>query len=216
MGNIKNGYFPMIKVQRLGKRLGQRMIFRQLDFVWDAPDMICLCGANGSGKTTLLSMLAGAMQPDVGDVLVQGRSLADRRQAVAELVSFVPDDCPVYPFITGREWLAFTKSIRAVDLRIEQELLSGFGLQPHLDCTFGAMSLGTSKKFLLTAALMCNTPLLILDEPTNGLDKTSFEVLCLHLGRRKTEGLVVLSCLDSMQQHQLGVWPVELSCLEAS
>lgn len=204
----------MIKVQRLGKRRGEQIVFRQLDFTWDTPDIICLTGTNGSGKTTLLSMLAGVMPPDVGDILVQGRSLVDQHHGAVELISYVPDDCPIYPFITGREWLAFTKSIRVFEPNIEQTLLSGFGLEPHLDCRFGAMSFGTARKFLLTSALMCSTPVLILDEPTNGLDNSSFEVLCLHLDQRKTDGLVVLSCLDRMHQHQLGARPVELSSLE--
>jgi ABC-type multidrug transport system ATPase subunit len=204
----------MIKVQRLGKRWGARTVFRQLDFTWDNPDIICITGANGSGKTTLLSMLAGVMPPDIGDVLVQGRSLVDQHHGAVQLISYVPDNCPIYPFITGREWLAFTKSIRAFEPNIEQALLSGFGLEPHLDCRFGAMSLGTAKKFLLTSALICSTPVLILDEPTNGLDKSSFEVLCSHLDQRKTEGLVVFSCLDQVQQSQLGARPVALSSLE--
>ncbi len=189
-------------------------MFRQLDFTWDTPDIICIIGANGSGKTTLLSMLAGVMPPDVGDVLVQGRSLIDQHHSAVQLISYVPDNCPIYAFITGREWLAFTKSIRAFAPNIERALLSGFGLEPYLDCRFGAMSLGTAKKFLLTSALMCSTPVLILDEPTNGLDKNSFEVLCSHLDQRKTGGLVVLSCLDQAQQSQLGARPVALSSLE--
>jgi len=189
-------------------------VFRQLDFAWDTPDIICITGANGAGKTTLLSMLAGAMSPDVGDVLIQGRSLVDQHHSAVQLISYVPDDCPIYPFITGREWLAFTKPIRAFDANVEQALLSGFGLEPHLDCRFGTMSLGTAKKFLLTSALMCRAPILILDEPTNGLDKRSFEVLCQHLEQRKTEDLIVLSCLDQAQQNQLGARPVELSSLE--
>lgn len=204
----------MIKVQRLGKRRGQQTVFRQLDFTWDSPDIICVTGANGSGKTTLLSMLAGVMPPDAGDIWVQGLSLIDQHHDAVQLISYVPDNCPVYSFITGREWLAFTKSIRAFDSNTEQTLLSGFGLEPHLDCRFGAMSLGTAKKFLLTSALMCNTPVLVLDEPANGLDKSSFEVLCSHLDQRKTDGLVVLSCLDQAQQNQLGATPVELSDLE--
>ncbi|MGZ5008355.1 MAG: ABC transporter ATP-binding protein [Methylobacter sp.] len=119
----------MIKVQRLGKRRGQQTVFRQLDFTWDSRDVICVTGANGSGKTTLLSMLAGVMPPDTGDILVQGLSLIDQHHGAVQLISYVPDNCPVYPFITGREWLAFTKSIRLFDQNIEQTLVSGFELE---------------------------------------------------------------------------------------
>lgn len=206
----------MIQVRQLGKRMGQRVVFRRLDFAWSDPSMICVCGVNGSGKTTLLSMLAGATPPDAGDILLQGRSLVAEREAAARLVSYVPDDCPIYPFISGREWLAFTKSIRPSDAQVERDLVERFGLEPHLDTRFGDMSLGTAKKFLLASALMCTTPVLILDEPTNGLDKASFEVLQQCLTQRKADGMVVLSCHDVAQQRLLGARPVELSELEAA
>ena len=65
-------------------------MFRQLDFTWDSPDIICITGANGAGKTTLLSMLTGAMPPDVGNVLVQGRSLVDQHHSAVQLIAYVP------------------------------------------------------------------------------------------------------------------------------
>lgn len=204
----------MIKVQQISKRRGDRTVFHRLNFSWSQPEIICVSGANGSGKTTLLSMLAGALPPDDGDILVFNRSLVHQHHTATELIAYAPDDCPIYPFITGREWLAFVKSVRAVDVNTEQNLISGFGLQAHLDSQFGAMSLGTAKKCLLTSVLMCPAPLLILDEPTNGLDETSLEVLRHYLNQRQTNSLIILSCLDPMQQQHLGARSIELHTLE--
>ena len=200
----------MIEVRGVVKRHEQHVVFDGLDLAWEGPGIVCICGPNGSGKTTLLSMLAGASSPDAGDIRLMGTSLVHLPHTALPLVAYVPDGCPVYPFLTGREWLDLTRSVRACDAGVEQELLARFGLVQLLDTRFDAMSLGTAKKFLLTAALMCDTAILIMDEPTNGLDKRSFDVLKELLERRKTSGLIVLSCHDLAKQRQLGARAVDL------
>jgi len=206
---------PLIEVRGVARRMGDRLVFRRLDFTWSAPALLCVRAVNGAGKTTLLALLAGALAPDSGDILVQGHSLATQGQAARRALAYVPDDCPVYPFLTGREWLAFVQALRGCDERVAQQLLAQLHLQVQLDVRFGAMSLGTARKFLLVSALMCATPVLLLDEPTNGLDAASFEVLRQHLAQRARAGLVVLTCHDLGQQERLGARPVELASLEA-
>jgi len=205
----------MLAVRGVARRMGDRLVFRRLDFSWDAPRMLCVRGVNGAGKTTLLALLAGALSPDAGDILVQGRSLAVPSQHARELLAYVPDDCPVYPFLTGREWLVFVQGLRRCDDAVAPDLLARFGLQPQIDVRFGAMSLGTARKFLLVSALMAVAPVLLLDEPTNGLDAASFEVLREYLAQRAQQGLVVLTCHDVGQQQRLGAETVELASLEA-
>jgi ABC-type multidrug transport system ATPase subunit len=204
----------MIQVKGLSKLLGHHMVFKKLELEWDTHGAVCLCGPNGSGKTTLLSMLAGASAPTTGDILLHGRSLVHAHRSAIELVSYVPDGCPVYPFLTGREWLDFVKSIRPYSRQREHELLERFSIAHLLDLRIDAMSLGTARKFMLTAGLICETPIVILDEPTNGLDLASFEVLREQLAHRQQQGLVVLSCHDLAQQKQLGVTAVQLHGLE--
>jgi ABC-type multidrug transport system ATPase subunit len=205
----------MLEVRGVARRMGDRQVFRRLDFGWDAPRMLCVRGVNGAGKTTLLALLAGALAPDAGDILVHGRSLAVPAQQARELLAYVPDDCPVYPFLTGREWLVFVQGLRRCDDAVALDLLARFGLQPQIDVRFGAMSLGTARKFLLVSALMAVAPVLLLDEPTNGLDAASFEVLREYLAQRAQQGLVVLTCHDVGQQQRLGAETVELASLEA-
>lgn len=212
---MHTGEAAMIEVSGLVKRHERHLVFEELNLAWDGPGMICICGPNGSGKTTLLSMLAGAATPDAGDIRLQGKSLMHDTQAALPLVSYVPDGCPLYPFLSGREWLDLTRSVRACDRGVEQDLLARFNLAALLDTRFDAMSLGTAKKFLLTAGLMGETAILVMDEPTNGLDQHSFAVLQEHLERRRQSGLVVLSCHDQGQQRQLGARPVELLGLGA-
>jgi ABC-type multidrug transport system ATPase subunit len=204
----------MIKVQGLTKRLGGKTLFHHLDFVWDKPEILCITGVNGSGKTTLLSMLAGVTQPDDGEIFLLGKKLPEQFNNVTRQLCYVPDNCPVYPFISGQEWLSFVKSLRTVDIELEQALLSGFGLHPHLESKFGEMSLGTARKLLLMSALMFPAALIILDEPSNGLDNSSFDFLCNFLQQRKADSLIVLSCLDRHQQTQFAARLINLHSLE--
>lgn len=206
----------MIEARGLSKRYGSHQVFRHLDLDWPNPGVICVAGPNGSGKSTLLSLLSGASAPDQGDILLLGKSLAHAREAALRLVSYVPDVCPIYPFISGREWLELTRSLRPGNPATGRELLSRFDLLSVLEVSFGSMSLGTAKKFMLTAALMCETPVVIMDEPTNGLDQKSFGVLREHLAERKAKGLVVLSCHDPAQREQLGATTVDLRSLVAA
>lgn len=118
----------MIEVQDVSKRLGSNTVFRRLHFAWGQRGAICICGPNGSGKTTLLSMLAGASPPSAGDIRLHGRSLVQEHRIAVELVSYIPDGCPIYPFLTGREWIEFVKSVRACDRLREQELLERFSI----------------------------------------------------------------------------------------
>ena len=205
-----------LAVEGVARRMGGRTLFRRLDFQWQAPDMLCVRGANGTGKTTLLALLAGALAPDKGDIRVQGHSLVDAPQQARSCLAYVPDDCPVYPFLSGREWLAFVQGLRPCDQVLARDLLAALQLTAHLDVRFGALSLGTARKFLLLSALMCTTPVLLLDEPTNGLDAASFEVLRAHLVERARTGLVVLTCHDVVQQERLGARTVELAALETA
>lgn len=206
----------MVEVQDVSKRLGQNTLFKRLHFEWGQRGTICICGPNGSGKTTLLSMLAGASPPSAGDIRLNGRSLVHEHRIAIELVSYIPDGCPIYPFLTGREWIEFVKSVRACDRVREQELLERFSIAHLLDMRIDSMSLGTARKVMLTAGLICEAPILVLDEPTNGLDPASLDVLSEVLKVHRQRGLVVLSCHDVTQQHQLDVTAVQLRSLEAA
>jgi ABC-type multidrug transport system ATPase subunit len=206
----------MIKAIGVAKYWGEKSLFRHLAFHWQAPEIISITGANGSGKTTLLAMLAGIMPADAGEIRVLGHLLKPNTPIPAHLITYIPDDYQIYPTISGREWLAFAQSIHPMDSETQQFLLWGFGLLAHLDCKFADMSLGTAKKFLLTALLSSQTPILILDEASNGLDKTSLRVLCIQLQKRKTNSLIVLSCHDTQFQTQLGARAVSLNSLESA
>lgn len=193
-----------------------RVVFHRLAFEWAGPGVVCVRGPNGSGKTTLLAMLGGAAAPDDGDLLVMGRSLVSERDRALPLLAYVPDAVPVYPFVTGGEWLDFVRAVRRPAAWTAPALASRFGLDAYLGTRFGAMSLGTARKFMLAAGLGAPAPLVVLDEPTNGLDAAALEVLRERIVQLAAEGLVVMCCHDVDQQRALGARCVDLAALEAS
>ena len=160
----------MLRFEGLGKSYGARAIFQSAHLSLDT-GVYALQGPNGIGKSTLLALLAGALPADAGDVWIDGVSLTHAPLAARQRLSYVPDESPIYPFMTGRELLNLVAMAKkTVVMQDMLALVNGFGLDAHLNTRFTAMSLGTQKKFLLSAAWIGDPLVLLLDEPSNGLD----------------------------------------------
>ncbi|KAF1047447.1 MAG: putative ABC transporter ATP-binding protein YxlF [Xylophilus sp.] len=187
----------MLRVHEVSKAFGRRTVLRQVSHSF-APGLHALQGPNGIGKSTLLTILAGIQAPDSGTVIVDGHDLlAAPVQAKARL-AFVPDDGPVYPFLTGRDLLDLVAQAKRarVDARIAR-LIERLGLAPHLSTRFGQMSLGTQKKTLLAAAWIGQPAVLLLDEPSNALDAVARGVLIEELRALRGTTVVVMSTHDA-------------------
>jgi heme-transporting ATPase len=132
----------------------------------------------GSGKSTLLGILAGTIEPDQGEVWINGYSLRTAPLAAKSALAYVPDDCMADSLQTGREYLELVASNRktAVDSHA-LDLADRFGLTPHLEKRFEQMSFGTRKKICLTAAALGDAKVIIADEPGGGLDAAARAVL---------------------------------------
>jgi heme-transporting ATPase len=167
----------MLRFENLGKRYGERILFQGLNYASGA-GCTALCDESGSGKSTLLGMLAGTIDPDDGEIWLAGHSLRTSPLQAKSALTYVPDDCMVYPLQTGRAFLELVASGRKtiVDDRT-LDLAHRFGLAPHLEKRFEQMSLGTRKKIFLTATLLGQPAVVIADEPTGGLDAASRAVL---------------------------------------
>jgi ABC-2 type transport system ATP-binding protein len=152
--------------------------------IWSAVNLalgagtFALQGHNGSGKSTLLRLLAGGQKLERGNVWIDGLSLRDDPISARARLSYAPDESPVYPFMTGGEFLRFIAAARRVacDPRLDP-FARGLGLLPYLDTRFGAMSLGMQKKMLLCAAWLGDPRVILLDEPSNGLDVAARDCL---------------------------------------
>jgi ABC-2 type transport system ATP-binding protein len=167
----------MLRFDNLSKHYADRIIFEGLHYD-AASGCIALNDESGSGKSTLLGILAGTIEADSGDVWLGGHSLRSAPRAAKSVLTYVPEDCMIYPDRTGREYLKDVADERKTAVGSDTlDLADRFGLTPHLGKHFEQMSFGTRKKFFLTAAALGETRVVIADEPAGGLDAAARTVL---------------------------------------
>lgn len=205
---------PSIELRDVSKRYAEKVIFQQLNYRWQGNGIFVLSGANGAGKSTLLQMIVGMDTVYQGQVLINDQAL-DQTQ-IAHHISFVPDVMVAYPFITGRDFLAFMASLRGISMQKVEILVEAFQVQHFLHTRFDAMSFGTAKKMMLISAFMSNTPILVFDEPTHGLDVKSLHVLKALLLDAAQHKLILMTCHDVHLQQILNAQHVELHDLVAA
>lgn len=200
-----------IQLKAISKTFAQNSVFQNLTYGFPQQGVVVLTGANGSGKSTLLNMIAGMLPVDQGEICIYG---ATKQIDWARHVAFVPDHSPAYPFIRGREFLDLIASIRGLQASSYTNLVELFQMHSFLEIRFDAMSFGTAKKFTLISALMTQVPILILDEPTHGLDQAALEVLRVQLLRYSQHALVLMTCHDLHFQEQFSVQSIDIANLK--
>ena len=162
----------MIAVRGLSKRYGAQEVLRELDLDVARGRVTAVVGPNGTGKTTLIKAILGLVRPDGGTIEVDGHTVADGCDYRAR-IGYMPQIARFPQNLTGAELLAMLRDMRSapVDGRtIDDELVERFQLAPQLDKPVRTLSGGTSQKLNAVMAFLFSPDLLILDEPTAGLD----------------------------------------------
>ncbi len=181
----------MIQVEGLTKYYGARLAIRDLTFHARRGEVLGFLGPNGAGKTTTMRILTGYMPPTSGTARVAGFDVLEESLEVRRRIGYLPETVPLYPEMTVREYLTFMGSLRRVaglPQRIE-EVLYEVGLQDRADSFIGSLSKGMRQRVGLAQALLHQPEVLILDEPTIGLDPAQVvEVRNLidQIGRERT------------------------------
>ena len=203
----------MLRFDNVSKSYGSRLVLQDRTGRF-APGAFALRGPNGIGKSTLLRVLAGVDEADGGDIVIDGRSLRAHPADAKARLSYAPDECPVYPFVTGRELLAFVAWAKRCAMSDNVgSIVERFGLGRHLDTRCGAMSLGTQKKLMLAAAWIGDPAVLLLDEPSNGLDADARAVLIDLLAAQRETSVVFMSTHDKAFAEAIGAAVVEFETL---
>lgn len=141
-----------------------------------------LLGANGAGKSTLFQAILHLIDHDEGTIRVAGHDARTEALAVRRAIGYLPEEPVFDDRLTGAELLRFVAGLKGLDNADERrELLAYFSLQDHADKLISDYSLGMRKKVALVVALMGNPPLVLLDEPLNGLDTEHMQRLRLRI-----------------------------------
>jgi len=165
---------PVIAAEHLTKWYGRRLAVDRVSLEVDAGEVMGLLGPNGSGKTTILRILAGYLRPSAGAARIAGLDVVEDALAARAQVGYVPEDVPLYEWMAVRDFLRFMARLKglaghattgAVDAAIER-----LELGDVRRVLIGKLSRGYRQRVAIAQALLGDPALLILDEPTNGLD----------------------------------------------
>ncbi|MFW5699182.1 MAG: ABC transporter ATP-binding protein, partial [Planctomycetota bacterium] len=168
---------PAIDARGLTKRFDAVQAVAGIDIEVQAGELFGFLGPNGAGKSTTINLLIGLARPDAGTICIAGRDCTRNPKAAQDLLGVVCDESNLYPELTGLENLSFCGALYGMRRRERErrahELLERVGLGEAAGRRFGGYSKGMKRRLTIAAGIMHRPPLLILDEPTTGIDVAS-------------------------------------------
>jgi ABC-2 type transport system ATP-binding protein len=171
----------MLQARGLTKYYAATPAVRDVTFTLRRGGILGLLGPNGSGKSTTVSILTGLLEPSGGTVLLDGADVRDNLLEYKAKIGYVPEEAVLYTYLTGPEYLSLVGGLRGLPPRRVQQKIDGFldlfGLQDDAHAPMSAYSKGMRQKILISAALLHDPAIVILDEPNSGLDVTMALVL---------------------------------------
>ncbi|MEM1550516.1 MAG: ABC transporter ATP-binding protein [Candidatus Bathyarchaeia archaeon] len=187
----------MIKTVNLTKKYGDFTAVKDLNLEVYEGEFFCLLGPNGAGKTTTFLMLLGLTRPTYGSAWIDGHDVTKNPIEAKKRVGFVPEVPGLYDDLTARENLVFTAELNGVPRNIREkrieELLEKVDLKKWTDVKVGKFSKGMKQRLAIADAMIKEPKVLILDEPTAGIDpKGSEEILSLLESLSRNEGITIL------------------------
>lgn len=180
----------MIQVQNLHKKFGKNQVLSALDLSIEKAGVFAVLGPNGSGKTTLIKSILGMVVPNKGTISVEGKPIKNEWKYRKE-IAYLPQIANFPGNLKVKELIRMIKDLRQ-QASDEDSLISLFKLEPFLDKKLATLSGGTKQKVNIVLAFMFDSPLLILDEPTTGLDPASLINLKGLIQKEKDNGKTVL------------------------
>jgi ABC-2 type transport system ATP-binding protein len=161
-----------IQVKNLSKNYGKQSAVQDLNFRLEEGQIVGFLGPNGAGKSTTLKMMMGLIRPSDGSILIDGKDPQEQEIALKKQIGYLAENNPLYPDMYVREFLAFIGNIhqlKNLDQRI-QEVIEWVGLQKEAHKKIQELSKGYQQRVGIAMAILHNPSILILDEPTRGLD----------------------------------------------
>lgn len=178
----------MLRVRNLGRRFGERWVFRRIEFNLERGQVLTIIGPNGCGKSTLLKVLSGLMPPSEGDV------------AWSSAWGLAALDAQLYPQLTALEHLEFVRQLRPGS-QSSRQLLDNVGLAEATDRPASQLSSGMKARLKLAMALQHDPEVLLLDEPTASLDDSGRAIVERVVADQMTHGAVIMATNDALDRR---------------
>lgn len=186
----------LVRIDGVTKTFGEHVALRSVSFSVPAGQICGLLGPNGAGKTTLFRLLMGILKPTEGKLLIDGHDAFEDRVEVKRLIGFLPDEPVFYSYLSGREVLELSAAMHGLDVSRAMDRIGSIRaklrLSEDIDAYAEDYSRGMKKKLGLLLALLHEPKLLVLDEPTNGLDVESTHVFYDLVFETASQGTTVL------------------------
>jgi ABC-2 type transport system ATP-binding protein len=186
----------LVETTNLVKKFGDKLAVDDVSFQVQSGEIFGFLGPNGAGKTTTIKMIVGLLRPSTGAVRVGGYDVVQQPLQAKAACGYVPDEPNLYGKLTGRELLRFVGDLYGLDrtqaVRRSEELLRLFTLDEAADDTIDSYSHGMKQKTSLAAALVHDPRVLVLDEPTVGLDPKSARLIKDILRQMADRGAAVM------------------------
>jgi ABC-2 type transport system ATP-binding protein len=205
---------PAILATGLGREFHGKWAVRDLELAVRPGEIYGFLGQNGAGKTTTLRLLSGLLRPSRGSVRIAGHDPIGDSRAAKQQLGFVPDTPPLYDYLTGHQYIALVASLwgtprRDRDARSER-LLELLGLAESASALCKGYSHGTRKKIHIAAVLTTQPAVLLLDEPSSGLDPLSVRRLKELLVEEAARGTTILLSTHGLELaeqicHRIGI-----------
>ncbi len=159
-----------LQIINLTKKFGQQIALNDINLSIDKNEIIGLLGPNGAGKSTLMKSIVGAIKIDEGQIIFQGKDITESETESKKNIGFLPENNPLYNEMYVKEYLQFVADIHKISKSRVDEVIDLVGITPEKSKKIGQLSKGYKQRVGLAQAILHQPDLLILDEPTNGLD----------------------------------------------
>jgi ABC-2 type transport system ATP-binding protein/sodium transport system ATP-binding protein len=198
----------MIAVEELTKTFptpdGDFLAVDRVSFTVSEGEVFGLLGANGAGKTTTLRMILGLLEPSSGDARVDGFSVKAAPDEIKRRIGLVSASAGLYQWLTPRETILFFGDLYGLtpetSLARLEDLTLRFDLKDFLDRRSGTLSTGQKQRVNLARALIHDPPMMLMDEPTRGLDVVGTQVIFDYIARLRDEGKAVVVCTHRLDE----------------
>lgn len=198
----------MLKLEQVSKSFGEIAAVRQVSLDITPGQITIIAGADGAGKSTLFKMMVGLVKKDSGNLYLNGQDIQNKYEKITAVTGFMPERFSLYPDLSVEENLNFFADIHRVPHQKREErkkaLLETTGMLPFLKRRAGALSGGMKQKLSLSTILLSAPQLIILDEPTTGVDPLSRIEFFHIIDQLKKEGKTIIISTPYLDEAEQG------------